>query len=254
MPRTASFNKRGAAPPGWRADRHRFTEKQIRRFDAFWRQRVRSTESIADTVDAVIESLRQSGTLDSTLIVVSSDNGFHSVSRRLAPGKRTAYQEDTVVPTILIGPGIAPGTQTDAVTSTIDLAPTFAELLGAKVPDWIDGRSLVPLLADPATAPWRTGVLSESMGTSAFNDPDFQAFKPPNFQALRTQRWLYVEYADGSRELFDRATSTAEVDNVLAKTPVEVVADLSARLHALSICSGAACRTADTWTDAPANK
>jgi arylsulfatase A-like enzyme len=247
VPRTRSFNARGTGEPGWRGHKHRIGPKRIARYDAYWRQRVQSTESIADTFDAVTKALREAGTLDSTLIVIGSDNGYHAGSRRLSPGKRTAYREDTIVPTILIGPGIVPGSETNAMTSTIDLAPTFAELLGATVPDWVDGRSLVPLFTDTAGTAWRTGVLSESMGDSAFNDPDFQAFKPPKFRALRTQRWLYVEYADGSRELFDRAQSNAEVDNVLATTPPGIVADLSSHLSALSTCAGATCRTADTW-------
>lgn len=232
IPRTSSFNARGGAAPDWR-------------------KRVRSTESVADTVEAVMRALRAAGTLESTLIVVSSDNGFHAVSRRLPPGKRTPYHEDTIVPAVLIGPAIAPGTHTDAVTSTIDLGPTFADILGATVPEWADGRSLAPLLAGGADVPWRTGVLSESMGVTAFNDPDFQAFKPPKYLALRTQRWLYIEYDDGSRELFDRRASRAEVDNALPTMPPEVVADLSAHLKELAACSGASCRVADTWVESP---
>jgi arylsulfatase A-like enzyme len=251
IPRTASFNVRGAHAPKWRARKKHIGTTRMNRYDSYWRQRVRSTESIADTVEGVTKALQEAGTLDSTLIVVTSDNGFHAGSRRMSPGKRTPYREDTVVPAVLIGPGITPGSQTSRVTSTIDLAPTFAELLGAQVPEWADGRSLVPLIDGGPVAGWRTGVLSESLGESAFNDPDFQAFRPPKYYALRTQKWLYVEYADGSRELFDRAASKAEIDNVYRSTPPEFVAALSAQLQALKNCSGDACRAADTWTDAP---
>lgn len=128
--------------------------------------------------------------LDSTLIVVTSDNGFHTVSRQLTPGKRTPYREDTVVPAILIGPGITPGAKTTAMTSMIDLAPTFAELLGAKVPTWAAGRSLTPLFTGNPNTPFRTGVASESPGRSTFGDPDFQTVKPPKYEALRTTSWL----------------------------------------------------------------
>lgn len=249
IPRTRAFNARGEGEPKWRSHKRHISKKRMRSYDVYWRQRVRSTESIADTVDAVTQTLQQTGKLDSTLIVVGSDNGFHVASRRLTPGKRTPYREDTVVPYVLIGPGIGAGTETAAMTSTIDLGPTFAEFLGAKVPDWTDGRSLVPLIAGTPDTPWRTGVLSESLGESAFNDPDFQAFKPPSYHALRTNRWLYVEYKDGSRELFDRAVSPSEIDNVLKTTAPEIVADLSAHLHDLTTCAGATCRTADTWPE-----
>ena len=78
-------------------------------------------------------------------------------------------------------------------------------------PNWL--KDLLPLFADPAGTTWRTGVLSESLGDTAFNDPDFDAFKPPKYSAVRTQRWLYVEYVDGSRELFDRQADPAEIHN-----------------------------------------
>jgi N-acetylglucosamine-6-sulfatase len=249
IPRSDSFNKTGANPAPWRSDRKHMSDKRIAKFDAYWQRRVQATESIADTVDAVTTTLEQQGLLDSTLIVVTSDNGFHAVTRRLTPGKRTPYREDTIVPTILIGPGIAPGSSASVMTSMIDLGPTFAELLGAKAPDWVDGRSLTPLMAGTSGQPWRTGVITESLGRSTFGDPDYQTVKPPKYVALRTQRWLYVEYEDGSRELFDHETDPAELNNVVDSTGPEVVAALSEHLHALSDCSAESCRTADTWTN-----
>jgi arylsulfatase A-like enzyme len=253
IPRTKTFNVQGANAAPWRSDRKHMSDKKVAQLDAYWRQRVQATESIADTVDAVTQTLRQRGLLDSTLIVVTSDNGFHAVSRRLTPGKRTPYREDTVVPTILIGPGITPGTTSNAMTSMIDLAPTFAELLGAQAPTWIDGRSLTPLFAGDTGVSWRTGVASESLGRSTFGDPDFQTVKPPKYESLRTQKWLYVEYEDGTRELFDLKSDRAEVDNVVTSTPPDVVAALSEHLHALATCAADTCRTADTWSDAPAS-
>ncbi len=251
IPRTSSFNERGEDSPKWLSRKKRIDSARIAKYDAYWRLRVQSTESIADTVVGVRKALRAAGTLNSTLIVISSDNGFHAVNRRLTPGKRTPYKEDTVVPTIFIGPDITPGSRTKAMASTVDLGPTFAELLGATVPDWVDGRSLVPLLKGDAKTPWRTGVLTESLGDTAFNDPDFQAFKTPNYYALRTQRWLYVEYKNGVKELIDLVKDKAEADNVIEKAPPALVAQLSAQLKALATCAGATCRTADTWVEAP---
>ena len=249
LPRTATFNVVGANAAPWRSARTRLTHKKLAALDAYWRQRVQSTESVADTVDAVTDALADRGLLDSTLIVVTSDNGFHAASRRLPAGKRTPYREDTVVPTIVIGPGIAPGGKTTAMTSMIDLGPTFAELLGAQVPAWADGRSLLPLLHGTSPDSWRTGVISESLGRSTFGDPDYQTVSPPKYTALRTQKWLYVEYEDGSRELFDRALDPAELDNVVASASPTLVAALSDHLRALSSCTGETCRSADTWSD-----
>jgi arylsulfatase A-like enzyme len=249
LPRTKTFNVVGDNAAPWRGSRKAINHKRLARYDSYWRQRVQSTESIADTVEAVTDTLAARGLLDSTLIVVTSDNGFHAASRRLPAGKRTPYREDTVVPTIVIGPGITPGTKTNAITSMIDLGPTFAELLGAKIPAWTDGHSLVPLFGATTPATWRTGVISESLGRSSLGDPDYQTVSPPTYTALRTERWLYVEYEDGSRELFNREQDPAELNNVVNSTAPAVVDALSMHLHALAACKGDSCRSADSWAD-----
>lgn len=246
VPRTPAYNATGTAEPAWRAGRPVMSAERLAHLDEKWQKRAQSAESIADAVEAVRAALQDAGKLDSTLIVIGSDNGYHAASRRLPPGKRTPYSEDTVVPYVFIGPGIAPGTTFDGMTSTIDLAPTFAALFKASVPTWADGRSLVPILLGQPVTEWRTGMLTESMSAPDPGDPDFDTFKPPQFRALRTPQWLYVEYDDGSRELVNRTDGSNELDNVLDTTDPGTVAFLQAQLAALSQCSGESCRVADS--------
>ena len=250
VPRTPAYNAVGAAEPLWRARLLPLNDRQLGKLDRKWRKRVQSAESVADAVARVRVTLRAAGKEDSTLIIVGSDNGFHAATRRMTPGKRTPYAEDTVVPYVLIGPGIAGGSVMDKMTSTIDLAPTITELLGGTVPAFVDGRSLVPFL-DGQPASWRTGMLTESLSDPQPGDPDYSTFRPPQFSALRTQRWLYVEYKDGSRELFDRYADPSEVNNIIATADPGLVAALQAQLQALNECSGAQCRVADAMSDAP---
>lgn len=246
VPRNPTYNARGLNEPAWRASRLSLSQSRLDRYDSMWRNRVRSAESIADAVDAVLKTLKDSGKLAETLVVVTSDNGFHAVNRRLPLGKRTPYREDTVVPMLMIGPGAVPGSSVTGMTSTIDLAPTFAELFKAPVPEWIDGRSLAPFLRGSNGADWRTGILTESLGESDPGDPDFEAFKPPKFEALRTERYLYVEYEDGSRELFDHATDPYEINNAIGEANPALLEKLSAQLAALVACTGPSCRVADS--------
>lgn len=246
IPRTPVLNAKDANEPPWRATLPGIGPARLDRFDAEWVKRVQSTQTVADAVEEITAALARTGKLDSTLIVVGSDNGYHAGARRLPMGKRTPYREDTVVPLIFIGPGITEDRRVDALTSTIDLAPTFAELLGATTPAWADGRSLVPLLEQQATVPWRTGILSESLGESSPGDPDYQTLRPPKFAALRTDRWLYVEYVDGERELYDLLTDPYEIRNVIDSTSPFTVFRLHEQLNALRICAGPTCRTADT--------
>lgn len=250
VPRTPAYNAVGADEPLWRARLSPIGAKRLARFDAQWRKRVQSAESIADAVARVRVTLRAAGKEDSTLIIVGSDNGFHAATRRMTPGKRTPYAEDTVVPYVLIGPGIAGGTVIDKMTSTIDLAPTISELLGGATPAFTDGRSLVPFL-DGLAPQWRTGMLTESLSDPQPGDPDFSKFRPPQFSSLRTQRWLYVEYQGGSRELFDRFADPSEMNNIAGTADPGLLAALQAQLQALKSCSGASCRVADAMSDAP---
>jgi membrane-anchored protein YejM (alkaline phosphatase superfamily) len=79
------------------------TAQRIAMFDECWRKGLQSTESIADTYEALVSALSATGHLDDTLIVVTSDNGYHAGTHRLGTGKNTAYREDSVVPAVLIG-------------------------------------------------------------------------------------------------------------------------------------------------------
>ena len=246
VPRTTTYNATGTDEPGWRSSLGVMSPKRLANLDAKWQLRVQSAESIADAYDAVRAALRRSGKLDSTLIVVGSDNGFHMAARRLPPGKRTPYAEDTVVPYVFIGPGITPGATFEGMTSTIDLAPTFTALLGTAAPSWVDGRSLVPILEGQRPDDWRTGILTESMSAPTPGDPDYDTFKPPQFRALRTPQWLYVEYEDGSRELVERTAPEGELHNLVATADPSLTEGLTKQLNALTTCAGETCRIADS--------
>ena len=117
------------------------------------------------------------------------------------------------------------------------------------MPDWIDGRSLVPFFAaGRAPEDWRNAVLSESIGETDESDPDFLPFNPPPFSALRTPRWMYVEYGDGSTALYDQLTDPYELRNIVDQVDPAFVSALSAQLGQLERCAGPSCRQADAMT------
>ena len=246
VPQTPDYNAIGTNEPTWLAGRPALTPRQLAGLDRMWRQRAQSAESVADSVAAVFSALEASGHVNDTLVIITADNGYHAGAHRLPKGKRTAYREDAVVPMVAIGPGITPGSSVSAMTTTIDLAPTIAHMLGTKAPAWVDGRSLVPILATgQAPEAWRTATLSESMGTSTPDDPDYQPWAPPQYAALRSTQWLFVTYQDGERELYDLVNDPYELDNVVGTTDPSVVADLYTQLQLMRSCSGDTCRTYD---------
>lgn len=242
-PRTPSFNERDVSDkPRWVRARARLSGEQIKDADATYRDMLRSTKDVDDLVGRVVAALRESGELDNTYVVFTSDNGFHLGQHRLDPGKWTAYEEDIRVPLVVRGPGVPAGVARSRFALNNDLAPTFADWAGVEPSEalTVDGRSLAPLLSSeaPPTEAWRDAFLVEAIKSNE------KVLPRPAFKAIRTRGDLYVEYAGGERELYDLARDPHELQNLAGKgRPIE--AQLSRRLDALKPCGGTSCRTAE---------
>ncbi len=242
-PRDASFDEADMLDkPAWLRDHKPLTPREIEQIDQTFRQRVRAVQAVDRLVGRLQRRLKASGAARSTYVVFSSDNGFHQGQHRLVPGKLTAYDPDIRVPLVVAGPGVPAGRTVDAMTENTDLCPTFAELAGATVPPTADGRSLVPLLRGAPVADWRDAVLIEHRGNvSGANDPDLPlagSGNPPTYEALRSKDALYVEYADGERELYDLASDPFQLRNVAREATPERIARLSGALSAMANCHG----------------
>ena len=246
-PRLPNYNAFGIYEPAWLKSQPKLGPKQQSNLDLLWTRRLESAESMADSFHAIMAQLETTGHLDDTLVIITSDNGYHVGSHRIPSGKHTPYREDSVVPAIFIGPGIAKGATIDAMTSTIDLAPTIAAIQGAATPAWLDGRNLMPLLLDPENTPWRTGVLTENMAATTPDDPDYSGFEAPKYDAVRTQDYLYVDYGrKQGAALYNLRTDPYEMNNVIRSTDQTIVRQLAAQAKALARCSGESCRVADS--------
>ena len=110
--------------------------------DHFYRQRLRALQGVDELVDSLVRRLENSGKLDNTYIIYTSDNGYHIGQHRLPPGKECGFEEDIRVPFFIRGPGIAEGAVEDAVTTHIDVAPTLLELAGIPRREDFDGMSM----------------------------------------------------------------------------------------------------------------
>lgn len=160
-PRTPSFDQVDPTAPAWLRDRPPLTAPLITTIDKLYRRRLQTMLGVDDMLANVVSSLQKSGQLDNTYIVFSSDNGFHLGQHRLPPGKQTAFEEDIHVPLVVRGPGVPKGKTVDNLAENVDLAPTFAALGHAKVPDFVNGQSLVSALHGTTATPQRSGVLVE---------------------------------------------------------------------------------------------
>jgi arylsulfatase A-like enzyme len=269
VPRTPSFNEADVSD---KVSAIRFDPPldptSIENLDELYRQRVRSMQAVDEMIARLLGTLQETGQLENTYIIFVSDNGFHLGQHRMNAGKGAPYEEDIRVPFIIRGPGISAGkTLSGYLAANIDIAPTLAELAGIVPPAFVDGRSLVALWgpAPPPVEQWRQGLLIEYYGSeneaSAFqlissSIPD-ELLEPPDlderlqtgpqahFSAVRTPSYIYIEYPDGSVEVYDLQKDPYQLDNLSSTANPEWLQSLSAWLERLASCAAASCRTAE---------
>jgi arylsulfatase A-like enzyme len=280
-PRTPNFNEEDVSDkPSYIRDLPPLTEEDIARIDEEWRERLRSMQAVDEMIGSIIETLASTGQLDNTYIFFTSDNGYHFGSHRQLLGKTAPYEEEIRVTMVVRGPGVPAGRTLDHLTGNTDLAPTWAEIAGVAPPEFVDGRSLLPLLGDtpPALSAWRQSFLLEHApyewtgGTSGLaaavplgstNTPP-GLLEPPDpgdkyrsgtlaaimsgsealpYRGIRTAAYLYVEYPTDERELYDLQNDPYQLENIVTTAEPKLVAELAQRLQELAGCSGEECRT-----------
>lgn len=282
-PRSPSFNEADVSDkPGYVRKPSALNAEDIRRIDTSFRDRLRTLLAVDDLVGDLIETLRSTDTLDTTHIFFTSDNGHFFGEHRLPTGKGLPYNESLRVSLIVRGPGVGVGQAVDSLVNSCDLAPTIGDLAGATVPDFVDGRSLAPLLRSEMPAAWRQVTLVEDIAklfktdqeppethqssevvtsevveaVEAVNEGDegeegedgsssAKRASVPAYRALRSTDWLYVEYATGERELYDERADPYQLSNLAATadtSDTSLMERFSERLQELSVCTGAGCR------------
>ncbi len=250
LPRTPAFDEADVGDkPAFIRQLPPLEPKQIAYLTYEYRRRIASLQAIDDMVEDIVAALREAGQLDDTYIIYSSDNGFHMGAHRLIAGKDTAYDEDIRVPMVMRGPGVPAGKRIEALVGNIDLAPTLAEIAGVETPEFVDGRSFLPLLQD-ADAPWRQAFLIERrrleeqlVRQSKFTSLTSQDLdQAAVFNGIRTADLAYVEYDSGERELYDVRTDPFQLDNVAGEADPALLAALSQHVAQLAQCTADLCR------------
>jgi choline-sulfatase len=168
-----------------------------------WRNLVRSYLACTSFVDAQVgrltAALEEAGLADNTVIVLWGDHGWHLGEKGIT-GKNTLWDRGTRVPLLFAGPGITQGGRCVQPAELIDIYPTLNELCGLKPRSDLEGVSLVPQLRDAATKRDRPAITSHNQGN----------------HGIRTERWRYIRYADGSEELYDMQADPHEWTNLAA--------------------------------------
>ncbi len=175
-----------------------------------WRNAVSAYLACITFADAqlgrILDELDNSPYADNTLIVAWSDHGWQ-LGEKEHWGKFTPWQRSTRVPLIIVPPrsappqGFVPGTRSERVVSLIDVYPTIMEMLGLKVRPDLDGTSLRPLIADPKAEWDRVAISTIGRGN----------------HTIRSERWHYTRYFDGTEELYDFENDPDEWSNLAGK-------------------------------------
>jgi len=200
------------------------------------RQAYAASVSFLDAqVGRVIAALDRLGLADDTIVVFTSDHGYHLGEHGLWQ-KMSLFEESCRVPLLVAWPGVArAGGVAPAPVSQIDLYPTIATGCGLEAPGGLPGQDLGPLLADPA-APGRNWAVTQVTRTAKQKQAVAGDEGGPCFgYSLRTPRWRYTEWDEGrrGRELYDHDADPRELTNVAADPRhADDVAALSAQLRA----------------------
>ncbi|NOT05082.1 MAG: sulfatase [Anaerolineales bacterium] len=225
------------------------TDEIVSSLDQKYRQRILSLQAVDEMFAELVKVLEQTGQLDNTYIVFTSDNGYHFGQHRLVEGKGTFYKEDIIVPFIVRGPGVTENrTVAGFLAGNVDIPLTIADWAGVVPPDFVEGRSLAKVLAgDPAPEKdCREAYLLEYYTPADANDGSAsKGITAPYKLGLRTTEYLYVEHSNGFVEFYDLITDPYELENIASTADPAQLEHFSKWLKAFSRCSGSGCVQVD---------
>jgi arylsulfatase A-like enzyme len=224
LPMPESFNEPDVSDKPPFLQRPLLSETKVAAITELHRARLASLLPVDDLVERVLGTLRRTGELANTYVIFTSDNGFMLGEHRLK-NKTRLYEESVRVPMVMRGPGVPAGATVDHLTGNVDLAPTILDAADATPLSEPDGRSLLPLAADPSIE-WRQEVLLENRVS----------------QALRTPTHMYAEHQGGTVELYDLAKDPLQLTSLHADPDEQALIDaLSERLSEVRFCAGDNC-------------
>ena len=174
------------------------------------REAVQAYRASVSFVDAqlgiVIDALDRVGLRDNTIVVFTSDHGYHRGEHGLWQ-KRSLFEESSRVPLVVALPGGRAGVTAPETVELVDVLPTLCDLAGVPLPAGVDGRSLAPLV--------RAGGADAAAWTArpAFTEVQHRDVRGVS---MRSGRWRYTVWNGGEagRQLYDHNTDPHELTNL----------------------------------------
>lgn len=205
--------------------------------DQMYRHYCEMILSIDDSIGRVMQTLRNRGLDNETLVIFTSDGG-HLWGEHGLIDKRCAYEESIRIPMIVhYPPRVKPGSSCDPIVANIDVAPTLLQLAGVSPSRTMDGTSFGKLLENPtARDGWRDSLLYEYYWEPAFP-------QTPTTFALRGAQYKLIQYHGiwDTDELYDIKNDPGETKNlILVPEHQGLVATLRRQLYDRLIQTGGA--------------
>ncbi len=172
----------------------------------------------------MLDALKSLGMLENTIIVFTTDHGNHFKTRN-GEYKRSCHDSSLRLPTLLLGPGFSQGGELHEMTSLIDLPPTVLDAAGIRIPDVMEGDSIMPLVRRE-NVEWKESIFAQISESQVG-------------RCVRTQRWKYSvvakdrnpsidAYSDEYEEefLYDLKADPYELNNLIGLESHKKVAEV----------------------------
>ncbi len=181
-------------------------------------------QGVDDSVGQMLDFLDANDLAKNTIVVYTADNGWYLGDLGMYD-KRFMYEPGLRTPLLMRGPGVQPGITPDSMVVNIDLAPTLLDAAGCEVPDFMQGRSVMPLLRGEQPADWRTSIYYRY-----YHDPGHHNTRAHYGVRTATHKLIYY-WRKNAYEMFDLVRDPSEQNNLLFDPAVANAAP-NARLFA----------------------
>lgn len=177
-----------------------------------------SATFIDEQLGHILETLDKTGLAENTIVVFMTDHGFHLGEHGLW-SKYSVFDEVLRVPLIIKVPGVDPA-EHDGIVELVDLLPTLCDLWGVEKPSYLDGKSLLPAILNPA----------KDIKTAGFNTFDQKGIsgKEVKGYTVRTKRYRLTKWGQNGEhgvELYDFKNDSLEQINVAGLKEYQPVRD-----------------------------